>query len=468
MCYNLDYKIIGGIKMQSFLKKTVYAGLTLFALGSLAAVNTTTANAKKHVTTKRVAKKVKKGKHTKKQTKVTVTYYKVHFAENAAYAKSNGVVSIMNKPGKLGNAKVVANKTTMRRLAKSKLPENVFHVYGMAKTNTGLYYAHVVTLGGKYRGWIYVGKNDFQYNLDNITKNTGISATKTLRYGANPSNVNVKILDKLWTYPKFSRYNARVVSHKKASYINDDFVVESAVYNTRGWLYYYVQDAKKKSVNGWIYSGSTTARNAKKDTKKNSTKKTPAKTPTDNKQTQSNPTTTTPTPSTYNLVFKYNGNFVSTKIVNLSDLSVNGTSVVTPDSIAKFIPSNYQITTDANAINTDGPIVNGGTAIINLNAVPATRLTIAIKQKDTGALLTPSSDLVTTLNEAGQDLLNQKLVLNGQSINADAVKSILTNRNLLSIDQSKLSTSGAGSLQFIGVDTTAIDASNPTVTLYYK
>ncbi|KPN83130.1 hypothetical protein RZ76_07100 [Apilactobacillus kunkeei] len=454
--------------MQSFLKKTVYAGLTLFALGSLAVVNTTTANAKKHVTTKRVAKKVKTGKHTKKQTKVTVTYYKVHFAENAAYAKSNGVVSIMNKPGKLGNAKVVADKATMRRLAKSKLPENVFHVYGMAKTNTGLYYAHVVTLGGKYRGWIYVGKNDFQYNLDNITKNTGISATRTLRYGANPSNVNVKILDKLWTYPKFSRYNARVVSHKKASYINDDFVVESAVYNTRGWLYYYVQDTKKKSVNGWIYSGSTTARNAKKDTKKTSNKKTPAKTPTDNKQTQTNQTTTTPTPSTYNLVFKYNGNFVSTKIVNLSDLSVNGTPVVTPDSIAKFIPSNYQITTDANAINTDGPIVNGGTAIINLNAVPATRLTIAIKQKDTGALLTPSSDLVTTLNEAGQDLLNQKLVLNGQSINVDAVKSILTNRNLLSIDQSKLSTSGAGSLQFVGVDTTAIDASNPTVTLYYK
>ncbi|MCX8743643.1 hypothetical protein J3U50_06525 [Lactobacillus sp. B3795] len=454
--------------MQSFLKKTVYAGLTLFALGSLAAVNTTTANAKKHVTTKRVAKKVKTGKHTKKQTKVTVTYYKVHFAENAAYAKSNGVVSIMNKPGKLGNAKVIADKATMRRLAKSKLPENVFYVYGMAKTNTGLYYAHVVTLGGKYRGWIYVGRNDFQYNLDSITKNTGISATKTLKYGANPSNVNVKILDNLWTYPKFSRYNARVVSHKKASYINDDFVVESAVYNTRGWLYYYVQDTKKKSVNGWIYSGSTTAPNAKKDTKKTSNKKTSAKTPTDNKQTQTTPTTTTPTPSTYNLVFKYNGNFVSTKIVNLSDLSVNGTPVVTPDSIAKFIPSNYQITTDSNAINTDGPIVNGGTAIINLNAVPATRLTIAIKQKDTGVLLTPSSDLVTTLNEAGQDLLNQKLVLNGQSINSDAVKSILTNRNLLSIDQSKLSTSGAGSLQFVGVDTTAIDASNPTVTLYYK
>ncbi len=466
MCYNLDYKIIGGIKMQSFLKKTVYAGLTLFALGSLAAVNSTTANAKKHVTTKRVVKKAKTGKHTKKQTKVTVKYYKVHFAENAAYAKSNGVVSIMNKPGKLGNAKVVANKATMRRLAKSKLPENVFHVYGMAKTNTGLYYAHVVTLGGKYRGWIYVGKNDFQYSLDNITKNTGISATRTLRYGAKPNNVNVKILDKLWTYPKFSRYNARVVSHKKASYINDDFVVESAVYNTRGWLYYYVQDTKKKSVNGWIYHGSTTAINAKKSTKKDTKKKTPAKTPSDNKQNQTN--STTPKPSTYNLVFKYNGNFVSTKIVNLSDLSVNGTPAVTPDSIAKFIPSNYQITTDANAINTDGPIVNGGTAIINLNAVPATRLTIAIKQKDTGSLLTPSSDLVTTLNEAGQDLLNQKLVLNGQSVSADAVKKILTNRNLLSIDQSKLSTSGAGSLQFVGVDTTAIDPSNPTVTLYYK
>ncbi|TMT00385.1 hypothetical protein FD688_04225 [Apilactobacillus kunkeei] len=454
--------------MQSFLKKTVYAGLTLFALGSLASLNSTAANAKKHVTTKRVVKKVKKGKYTKKQNKVTATYYKVHFAANAAYAKSNGVVSIMNKPGKLGNAKVVANKATMRRLAKSKLPENVFHVYGMAKTNTGLYYAHVVTLGGKYRGWIYAGKNDFQYNLGNITKNTGISATRTLKYGPNPSDVNVKILDRLWTYPKFSRFNARVISHKKASYINDDFIVESAVYNTRGWLYYYVQDTKKKNVNGWIYSGSTSARNVKKHTKKTSTKNDPAKTSTDNKQNPTTTTTSTPKPSTYNLVFKYNGNFVSTKIVNLSDLSINGTPVVNPDTIAKFIPNNYQITTDANAINTDGPIVNGGTAIINLNAVPATRLTIAIRQKDTGALLTPSSDLVTTLNEAGQDLLNQKVVLNGQSINANAVKSILTNRNLLSIDQSKLSTTGAGSLQFVGVDNTAIDANNPTVTLYYK
>lgn len=450
--------------MQSFLKKTVYAGLTLVALGSLVAVNTNNANAKKHVTTKHIAKMVKTGKYTKKKTKLSITYYKVHFAENAAYAKSNGIVSIMNKPGKLGNAKVVASKATMRRLAKSKLPENVFHVYGMAKTNTGLYYAHIVTLGGKYRGWIYVGKNNFQYNLDNITKNTGIQATRTLRYGVNPKDVNVKILDNLWTYPKFSRYNARVVNHKKASYINDDFIIESAVYNTRGWLYYYVQDTNKKSVNGWIYNGSTTYHGVKKADKKDTKKKVSAKKPFDNKQTQ----TATPTPSVYNLVFKYNGNFVSTRAVNLSELSVNGSPVVTSDSISKLIPSNYQITSDANAINTDGPIVNGGTAIINLAPVPATRLTIAIKQKDTGTLLTPSSDLVTTLNQVGQDLLNQKLVLNGQSINANDVKSILTNRNLLSIDQSKLSTSGAGTLEFVGVDSAVINSSNPIVTLYYK
>lgn len=459
MCYNLDYKIIGGIKMQSFLKKTVYAGLTLFALGSLATMSSTTANAnaKRHVTTKHVAKKAKKVKHTKKRTKVTANYYKVHFAENAAYAKSTGIVSIMNKPGRLGNAKIVAGKETMRRLAKSNLPQNVFHVYGMAKTNTGLYYAHVVTLGGKYRGWIYVGKNDFRYNLDNMTKNTGLEATKTLRYGATPSNVNVKISEKLWTYPKFSRYNARVVSHKKASYIKDDFKVESAVYNTRGWLYYYVQDTKKKSVNGWIFNGNTKALDVKKAKKKTTTK------PIDNKQTQ-----TTPTTSTYTLVFKYNGNFVSTKIVNLSDLSVSGTPVVTADSIAKFIPNNYQVTSDANAINTDGPIVNNGAAVINLAPVPATRLNIVLKQKDTGAVLNPSSDLVSTLNQVGQDLLNQKVVLNGQSVNGDAVKTILSNRGLLSIDQSKLSTIGAGTLQFVDIDSAKVDASNPTVTLYYR
>lgn len=448
--------------MQSFLKKAAYVGLTVFALGALSSINNTTVNAKKHMTTKKVVKKAKKSKKkhvkkvhvkkvvpkkktaVKKHVKVTATYYKVHFSENGAYAKATGIVSIMNKPGKLGNARVVASKTTMRRLANSDLPENVFHVYGMAKTNTGLYYAHVVTLSGKYRGWIYVGKNDFQYSLDNITApNAGVKATKTLRYANLPSDVNVKISSALWTYPNYSRYNAKVINHKKSTYIKDKFVIKSAVYNTRGWLYYYVQDTKKNSINGWIYNRSTHAI-GKKDS-------------------------STQTPSSYTLVFKYNGQLVGTQIVKLSDLSVNNADpIVNATSVAKFIPSNYEVTAAANAINTDGPIVNGGTAIINLTPVPATRLSVVLKEKATGNALTPSSDLITELNQVSQDILNQKLALNGQSINADSVKMILTNHNLMSIDQSKLSTVGAGSLQFDSVDSNAIDPNNPTITLFYK
>lgn len=151
-----------------------------------------------------------------------------------------------------------------------------------------------------------------------------------------------------------------------------------------------------------------------------------------------------------------------------NDLTVNGTAKVNADTLAKFIPSGYQITTDANAINTDGPIVNGGKAIINLAPKTVSRIAIQLKQTGTNNILTPSAALNTTLTNIANDLLSQKNVFVNQPVNADAIKTELTNKNILNITQSDLGLTGAGSLTYTGVDTSKIDGNNPVITLYYQ
>lgn len=426
--------------MHSLIKKITLTSIAVLALASVATVN---ADAAKHHT--KVATKT-----AKRVKKTTASYYKVSYAENAAYAKSTGIVTVFNKPGRLSGAKVVASKKTMKQLAKSTSPKDVFYVYGMAKTNTGLYYAHIVTLGGKYRGWVYVGKHDISTDLNNIDRNTGIVATKTLTYASLPKkNTNIKISNSLWTFPNYSRINAKVIPHKKTTYIKDTFTIDGAVKNTLGWTYYHVTDNKKKNIDGWIFSKNIST-----------TMKSTTTTNTDKNNTPTDP---------YTLTFNYNGSPVNTVIVSVkNDLTVNGTAKVNADTLAKFIPSGYQITTDANAINTDGPIVSGGKAIINLAPKNVTRIAIQLKQNGTNNVLTPSTSLNNTLTTIANDLLANKSVFVDQPVNADVVKAELTSKNITTITQSDLGLTGAGSLTYTGVDTTKIDGNNPVITIYFQ
>lgn len=427
--------------MHSLIKKITLTSIAALTLASVVTVN---ADAAKHHT-KAATKTVK---HV---NKTTASYYKVSYAENAAYAKSTGIVTVFNKPGRLAGAKVVASKKTMKELAKSKTPKDIFYVYGMAKTNTGLYYAHIVTLGGKYRGWVYVGKHDISTDLNNIDKNTGIVATKTLTYTSLPKKTtNVKISAPLWTFPNYSRINSRVIPHKKTTYINDTFTIDGAVKNTLGWTYYHVTDNKKKNIDGWIFAKNVST------TKKSTTTTT---------DTDKNTTPTDP----YTLTFNYNGSPVNTVIVSVkSDLTVNGTAKVSADTLAKYIPSGYQITTDANAINVDGPIVSGGKAIINLAPKNVTRIAIQLKQTGTNNVLTPSTGLNNTLNAIANDLLANKSILVNQSVNPDTIKAELASKNITTITQADLGLTGAGSLTYTGVDTAKIDGDNPVITIYFQ
>lgn len=306
-------------------------------------------------------------------------------------------------------------------------------------------------LGGKYRGWVYVGKHDISTDLNNIDKNTGIVATKTLTYTSLPKKTtNVKISAPLWTFPNYSRINSRVIPHKKTTYINDTFTIDGAVKNTLGWTYYHVTDNKKKNIDGWIFAKNVST------TKKSTTTTT---------DTEKNTTPTDP----YTLTFNYNGSPVNTVIVSVkNDLTVNGTAKVSADTLAKYIPSGYQITTDANAINVDGPIVSGGKAIINLAPKNVTRIAIQLKQTGTNNVLTPSTGLNNTLNAIANDLLANKSILVNQSVNPDTIKAELASKNITTITQADLGLTGAGSLTYTGVDTAKIDGDNPVITIYFQ
>ncbi|MGX6428071.1 S-layer protein [Levilactobacillus yonginensis] len=218
--------------MQSSLKKSLYLGLAALSFAGVAAVSTT-ASAKSYATAG--AYSTLKTDATKRNVEATGT--------NALYTK----------PGTVKGAKVVASKATMAKLASSKKSADYFRAYGVKTTNRGSVYYRVVTMDGKYRGYVYGGKSDTAFA-------GGIKSATTTTTQTNPTklqNYYLKDVSKntLWTAPKNTQYKASKVSLYGASK-TDPFKVDSAATKTReGSLYYHVTDVNDSSISGWIYAG---------------------------------------------------------------------------------------------------------------------------------------------------------------------------------------------------------------------
>ncbi|MCS8597135.1 S-layer protein [Levilactobacillus brevis] len=225
--------MFGGRKiMQSSLKKSLYLGLAALSFAGVAAVSTT-ASAKSYATAG--AYSTLKTDATKRNVEATGT--------NALYTK----------PGTVKGAKVVASKATMAKLASSKKSADYFRAYGVKTTNRGSVYYKVVTMDGKYRGYVYGGKTTDAFA-------GGIKSADTTTTATNPTklqNYYLKDVSKntLWTAPKYTQYKASKVNLYGASK-TDPFKVDSAATKTReGSLYYHVTDVNDSSISGWIYAG---------------------------------------------------------------------------------------------------------------------------------------------------------------------------------------------------------------------
>ena len=223
--------------MQSSLKKSLYLGLAALSFVSVAAVSTT-ASAKSYA--KAGAYTVLKADATKRNVEATGT--------NALYTK----------PGTVKGAKVVASKATMAKLAASKKSADYFRAYGQKTTNKGSVYYKIVSMNGKYRGYIYGGKTAGTFAGGIASANTTTKATmpaNTTVYFTKPGKSNVT-----WDAPKYTQYKASKQIKDTTAYASDPLTVTDAATKTReGSLYYYVKDAKNPAISGWIYAGAVTA-----------------------------------------------------------------------------------------------------------------------------------------------------------------------------------------------------------------
>lgn len=124
--------------MQKSLKNSLYLGLAVLSLGSVTAISTTANAASKAKVTSDVTLKT---------------------AAESRNVEAIGTNALYSKPGTVKGAKRVASKTTMKKMANSKKSADYFRAYRVAQTNRGTVYYKVVSMDGKYRGYIYGGKD---------------------------------------------------------------------------------------------------------------------------------------------------------------------------------------------------------------------------------------------------------------------------------------------------------------------
>lgn len=218
--------------MQKSLKNSLYLGLAVLSLGAVATVSTTANAASKAKVTSDVTLKT---------------------AAESRNVEATGTNALYSKPGTVKGAKRVASKTTMKKMANSKKSADYFRAYRVAKTNRGTVYYKVVSMDGKYRGYIYGGKDikAFAGGIKSAdTTTTASMPVKTTGYHLANANKNG-----LWTAPKNTQYKAKSISLYSANK-TDTFTVSKAETKTReGSLYYYVTDDNDNSIAGWIYAG---------------------------------------------------------------------------------------------------------------------------------------------------------------------------------------------------------------------
>ncbi len=225
--------------MQKSLKNSLYLGLAVLSLGTVTVVSTTANAAAK----------------TKVTSDVTLKT-----AAESRNVEATGTNALYSKPGTVKGAKLVASKTTMKKMANSKKSADYFRAYRVAKTTRGTVYYKMVSMDGKYRGYVYGGRSVKAFAGGIKKAATTKSATmpsNTTMYFKTPGKSNVS-----WTAPNNTQYKASKVVKDTTTYANDALVVTDAARKTReGSLYYYVTDAAHPEVNGWVYAkGLTTTK----------------------------------------------------------------------------------------------------------------------------------------------------------------------------------------------------------------
>lgn len=395
--------------MQSSLSKSLYLGLAALSFGAVAAVSTNAQAASK---------------------KATVTSYAtLKTAAETRNVALTGKNAIYTQPGTVKGAKVVASKATVAKLADSKKSADYFRAYGVKTTSRGSVYYRVVSMNGKYRGYVYGGKS-----VDTFAG--GVTSATTTQSATLPSRTagfkltNAK-KNTLWTAPQYTQYKAKKVSMYGVN-ATDTFTVSKAATKTKeGSLYYYVTDDQKPSVSGWIYVGEG-YKDATTVTLGGLTLGTA-----EAAATNDNSVKVVYRDASNNQVGNATWITADAKTVagNLVNSSKNVAGLTLSDFIKKSVPANYKLSAD---VNTNGATY-GNTVYVNVEAAATSKVQMVVDKVDNaagkvnGALAVnatlSASDLSASLNADGVTALTGTKGTTFSDNDLNAVKKALGGNN---------------------------------------
>ena len=407
--------------MQSRLAKTLYLGLAALSFGAVATVSTTaSAKSKAHV----ISNTTMSSDPTTRNVELT--------GSNAIYSK----------PGTVKGARIVASKYTAGNLGASKSSNYYFRAYRQAVTNRGSVYYKVVSMSGKYRGYIYGGKDTNSFG-------GGVKAAKTTQTANLPASTTATFVNPgtkhvTWNAPKYTQYKAKKMVKSTAPYANDKLTITKAATKTReGWLYYYVEDAQNPNVNGWIYADSV-------------------------KLADSN-TVAAKDGITLNFINKATGQAVSSKVVAMP---TGATTSITNYQAIQLANANLPAGYTYSNLGTSATVAKGGAVAVYLIQNPGNTLNLSAKVLNTDVSQDAQNLLTANWNTASvQDALKKDKTLNqpeGTTLSGDAIVKALTANKLDTITIPTPQNGGTVAYQYkLAKSDTGIFSSKGSTTVYY-
>ncbi|WP_125580240.1 hypothetical protein [Levilactobacillus cerevisiae] len=208
------------------------------------------------------------GQTTANAATITTKYTKLTTKSSSRNLTSTGNYALYTKPGTTKGAKLVVSKKLMKTFGtysasdRTYFKENrknrthkgsgyYFHAYGYEVTSTGAIYYRVVTMNGKYRGYVYGGKtlNKYSGGVKRVATTESISISSTS--SVLNTTTSYYPFKSIWTYPKYSQYGAKLVIHAY-DYPTDKLLVVKAVERTREHdSYLYVKNQSHPKLSGW-------------------------------------------------------------------------------------------------------------------------------------------------------------------------------------------------------------------------
>ncbi|MFT8362121.1 MAG: hypothetical protein ABF608_03005 [Sporolactobacillus sp.] len=229
-------------------------------------------------------------------TTIKVGYMPLKTAGSTRNVVATGKYALYTQPGTVKGAKLVASKSKMAKFASytradldfyktygrnyayksstnysgpldikpkrtayesGKGSTYYFRAYGYKITHTGSVYYRVVTMNGKYRGYVYGGKKVGSF-AGGVKKATTTQPT-TIPANLKKNYVGVVTPGSVWNYPPYTQYKTKSLG-QKSDFENSPipslakFKVIKAVKRTREQdTYYYLKSQKSTVPSGWVH-----------------------------------------------------------------------------------------------------------------------------------------------------------------------------------------------------------------------